>query len=84
MSINKLTAKDKRRLIRMHYEQKYQKLIHRAYEEYYNNKSATNKQAQEFVKEKAKFLVRERNSKLAELDQSTTAQVHKLYKELFE
>ena len=51
MSINKLTAKDKRRLIRMHYEQKYQKLIHRAYEEFYDNKTTTNKQAQEFVKE---------------------------------
>lgn len=83
MSIKKMTVKDKRAAIRDYYERKYEKIIGKEFEDFCNHEHEVGSYSKEFFKNKIRFLVREKNIKLADLDQSTTAEVNKLYKKIF-
>ena len=74
---------EKRAAIRRYYEQWYQGFIDEKFDVFCKPENKIDNFSREFFKRKINFLVRERNLRLAELDQATEAEVNKLYKEIF-
>ncbi len=84
MSINILTVKGKRTAIRRYYERKYENLVNEAFLSYYDQCKKGDCPSKEHVKTKVKFLNREKNRLLDELDEASSEKVKKLFAEMLE
>lgn len=83
MSIN-ITVKEKRTAIRKFYEGKYQKLIDGEYNAFIDaQQDGKENVSRKFLMARIKFLRREKNRLLDELEQANAGQVKKIYREIF-
>ncbi|MBP5647977.1 hypothetical protein J6X04_01650 [Candidatus Saccharibacteria bacterium] len=83
MSIN-ITVKEKRTAIRKYYEGKYQKLIDGEYNAFIDaHQDGKGNVSRKFLMARIKFLRREKDRLLDELEQADATQVKKIYREIF-
>ena len=84
MSIKNYTVKQKRTAIRKYYEGKYQKLIEKEYNDYIDAfKKGKPTISSKYLGLRTKFLNREKNNLLDQLDNANSEEVRKLYYEIF-
>ncbi len=83
MSFKKLTACQKRIILRNYHEKRYQDLIGRQFDKLSEARKNGKTISKEQAKAKIKLLSRERNIRLAELDQASDEKVNQLYKKAF-
>lgn len=83
MSFKKLTACQKRIILRKYHENRYQDLIGHQFDKLSEARKNGKTVSKEQAKAKIKLLSRERNIRLAELDQASDEKVEQLYKKAF-
>ena len=84
MYFSKKTINAERAAIRKYYESKYQRLINKEYNEYIDSqKDEKPTYARDFLKTKTKFLMREKNNLIDDLDRASDKKVEELYHEIF-
>lgn len=84
MYFSKKTINAERAAIRKHYESKYQRLINKEYNEYIDSqKDGKPTYARDFLRTKTKFLMREKNNLLDDLDRASDKKVEELYHKIF-
>lgn len=83
MSFKNLTACQKRIILKQHVDKKYQDLIGQQFDKLSEARTKGKTISREEAKAKTKLLSRERNRRLAEIDQASDEKVEQLYKKAF-